>query len=302
MNVMRKKPAFTLIELLVVVSIIALLVAILLPSLNSALRTARRTISSTNVNGIIKSCTLFASSNNDKMPGVYGSSSNYGGVPRAATGAIGISGKVGQTRNTLSGNTDASVAPTRAFWVLIRSGELAPKQFINPNTSDSEDPTTALTSYYDFTTGDNVSYGYQCPFGLASARPSTSSEAGMPLVGDRGPYFRSDDKGTFSGTYDGTTVPSAGQITAANLADDSMDFKAKKWNSPNERYEGQNVGSGDASVRFAKKACAGIQSDNVYTYSNGTQDINFMNGTATGSVNPDGTAGPKVGSDCYLIP
>ena len=63
---------FTLIELLVVVAIIALLIAILLPSLGRAREMANRSACSANINGILKSCIVYAAENNDAFPTTQG--------------------------------------------------------------------------------------------------------------------------------------------------------------------------------------------------------------------------------------
>lgn len=64
-----KKKAFTLIELLVVISIIALLIGILLPALGAARKTANKAKNQTQVRGIVQNATVYAASNNDKLPG-----------------------------------------------------------------------------------------------------------------------------------------------------------------------------------------------------------------------------------------
>jgi prepilin-type N-terminal cleavage/methylation domain-containing protein len=66
---MRKTRAFTLVELLVVISIIALLIGILLPALGAARRTARQMQGSTQIRGLHEGFIVFASGNNEWLPG-----------------------------------------------------------------------------------------------------------------------------------------------------------------------------------------------------------------------------------------
>ena len=62
---------------------------------------------------------------------------------------------------------------TRSLWMLIRSGEVTPKQFICPSSGDQVSATANNDLKHDFDQYDNISYGYEnfsASRGITSAR------------------------------------------------------------------------------------------------------------------------------------
>gem|GEM_PF-7086990 len=51
------------------------------------------------------------------------------------------------------------VSLTRFFWMMLRSGDAQPKDFICPSSGDMPDPTVDIEQYYDFSGYRHVSYG-----------------------------------------------------------------------------------------------------------------------------------------------
>jgi len=116
------KKAFTLIELLVVIAIISLLVSVLLPSLEKARMLAKRVVCLTNVKNIATAMCVYASENNDYLPGVRSSTYTrdyiYNANHELGTGGGGYSGPQGvgllHTGGYLSG-PDVYFCPGRRY-------------------------------------------------------------------------------------------------------------------------------------------------------------------------------------------
>src|SRR5215471_5793543 len=70
----RDTSGFTLIELLVVIAVIAILAALLLPALATAKERGRRAKCLSNLRQLGVAATIYADSNNDKMPQSDGAS------------------------------------------------------------------------------------------------------------------------------------------------------------------------------------------------------------------------------------
>jgi len=266
---MRRK-AFTLIELLVVVAIIALLISILLPSLARARELSKRAVCAANLKGIGTACATYANDNDQTYP-----------VPAAAPAtatngqcAVTYAGKIGYLRlyNNGKGVSDSNstqLGTTRCFWMLVRDGATAPKQFICPSTDGVANSDDQPTLYVDFGVGDGgtgqqatvenykqISYGIQVPWGQVG-KPTTERETRMALAAD---------KGWYSATVDGGLTMSQ---TTVNRDSNSSPDDWRMFNSPNHggftEGEGQNVLFADFHVDFDKRPLSGVALDNIYT-------------------------------------
>lgn len=267
---MRKtSKGFTLIELLVVVAIIALLISILLPSLARARELAKRLVCAANMKGIATSMKIYANENEESWP-----------TPAFEEGALGFDPEILYTGNNMPDgscadidddcntndggltrldqsetgrdpNPSTALSVTRAYWLLVRSGETTAKQFICPSSGDNADLTEEIDLFYDFFSVNNISYGYQVPFGPRETRASENIDPRMPLGADHGPYsvgpqMASDD-------FNQQTSPRLWQ----------------PYNSPNHggtsAGEGQNVLYQDGHASFERKPIVGIDGDNIYS-------------------------------------
>jgi prepilin-type N-terminal cleavage/methylation domain-containing protein len=265
---------FTLIELLVVVAIIALLISILLPSLSRARELSKRLVCASNLSGLGKACKIYASPmvNPEEVWPVPA----FNVRQRKINGGDGITycqqinpsdvsdwdyadpqgGVVDPKRRDASTDASDTLSTTRAMWMLVRAGDVQVKQLICPSSSDSPDPAEEIDIYYDFGGYNNVSYGYQVPFGPNATRPSENLDSRMGILADKGPYYSASDD---------TAAPEE----ADGLDENSAPSEWKEFNSPNHggpgAGEGQNVLYQDGHATFERKPIVGVDQDNIYT-------------------------------------
>ena len=266
----KKIRSFTLIELLVVIAIIALLISILLPSLSRARELSKRLVCQSNMKGIGTSCKIYANDNNERWPippfdGALLTEDSmviYNEESYTRQGTT-FPGQVGMNRDRPSfskdPNASTQVSVTRAFWMLVRSGNVTVKQFICPSGGDDPDNTESHTSYYDFSHYGNISYGYQVPFGPRDTQPREGMDNRQPVMADKGPFY------TALNPY--MNWQTGRDNNEVNSADAPKHWKG--FNSPNHgganNGEGQNVLFADGHATFARTPIVGVDHDNIYT-------------------------------------
>ncbi len=283
-QVRRRSLGFTLIELLVVIAIIALLISILLPSLSRARELSKRLVCGSNSKGIGTSAKIYANDNQEKwmIPGFSQLAVDAAGVdyrcddgttgawvPGGGGGGADDPGEVGNERDRESesdgptGEGTRSVSVTRAYWLTVRAGDITVKQFVCPSSSgDKDDETENLELYYDFTGYENISYGYQVPFGPRDTRPREGVDNRQILAADKGPFY----------------IAPPGQLEwqdsgGADLTLEDSPQEWRQYNSPNHggrnNGEGQNCLYADGHSSFQRIPAVGIDNDNIYTIIDG---------------------------------
>ncbi len=310
----RKSNAFTLIELLVVIAIIALLISILLPSLSRARELSKRLVCASNIKGVGTSAKIYANDNSEKWPMPpfkRGAIDNEGidylnddntpddwtedGTGAQDTGEVGWMRDEETTSEAGAGSGSTSVSVTRAFWMLVRSGDVTVQQFICPSSGDSIDETENLDLYYDFYGVTHISYGYQVPFGPRDTQPREGMDNRQIIAADKGPYYLNTDSNT-------TIDWSGGVGTVIQMTDAPRHWR--KWNSQNHggrgNGEGQNCLYADGHASFNRTPAVGIDQDNIYTIIDGGSWGTGVEGAALiHGLSPHSDPIPYPGQDAF---
>jgi prepilin-type N-terminal cleavage/methylation domain-containing protein len=271
-----KLKAFTLIELLVVIAIIALLISILLPSLSRARELSKRTVCSANMRGIGQSMYIYAQDEPSIFPMIAqpvetgNSANNYVLAYRS-------------TEPSTSGIPDV----TADLWMVVRSNNSTPKQFICPSTTDNPDPAQDTTIYYDFLGPTNLSYAYMYQHDMNRRALGTSSEPAFPLMADANPWLK------------GGNAPGL-----ATNVDRTGPFRGNSYNHTNR--EGENVLFVDSHVEFTKGPDVGFVGKfnaNVSKVSRGRDNIYTVGELSSldPGVAPTGSNQGTIIQNCNLI-
>lgn len=309
---MRRRKAFTLIELLVVVAIIALLISILLPALSRARETAKRAVCRANMRGIGQSEHIYANDYQDWFP-----QDLYNPVTRNQNehdiDFVTNMGRDLEEKITVLANNSSSTHPSRSMFLLIIQGGSAPKSFICPSSSDTEDDmrnnvaanataAQAGINRFDFKGYPFMSYGYQLGFARrGKARESMTGYSQMPVNADKGPFFDvSSRQGDPIWSTQDERRSDIGDPNFSGNAAFILRIDAETWrpyNSRNHNSEGQVVLFMDGHADFLNKPVAGINDDNIYTYQTGFELIDGLLGKA-----PEDRWGPLTDTDAVIVP
>lgn len=267
--VKKRFKGFTLIELLVVIAIIALLISILLPSLSRARELSKRLVCAANVKGIGTTGKIYANENQEKWmsPPFKSKAIDAEGIdyvvdpPNDQTGAVGeIAERRNITTSETANNPEGSVvmSVTRAYWLLVRSGDITVKQYICPSSGDTEDETENLELYYDFEKYETISYGYQVPFGPRDTQPREGMDNRQIVAADKGPFYKLGSPPNWDEAADD------GKLDVLDSPKVWRRFNSSSHGGSGNG-EGQNALYADGHASFIRIPASGIDNDNIYT-------------------------------------
>jgi hypothetical protein len=234
---------------------------------------SKRSVCGVNLMGIGAAAKVYAASNKESwmVPAFKRSLIDNGGVDYLAGSAVHEPpfepGEVGYDRSweTTSERPESpnagssALSVTRAYWMLVRSGDVTVKQFICPSSLDDvPDPTEQIDLYYDFTGYRNISYGYQVPFGPSDTRPREGMDHRQIIAADKGPFY--------------THVSNPNVIIPAWDPPPLIDDPPMRWRPFNSvNHGGQSNGDGQSvlfpagHVLFVRIPAVGVEDDNIYT-------------------------------------
>jgi prepilin-type processing-associated H-X9-DG protein len=171
--------------------------------------------------------------------------------------------------------------------MLIRLSASSPKSFICPSSKDVSNEDDNPQLYWDFKNWNEVSYGYQVPYGKYG-KPTTDRDMRVVLVADKGPYG--------AALENGQPNPGIPNVSTSANPEDWM-----RWNSPNHGGEGQNVLYADSHVEYVTKPTVGMGSDNIYTRWSGEQGATEESARAWGTP-PTSNETPWSDTDSLIYP
>ena len=268
MNCRSPRPA-KLTDAVALLMIAFLAFAVVVPSLAQVRHLSKSDRCLAQLGSIGTATRIYANDNNEKwmLPGFSKSLVNNGGIDYLAGAAVNAPptppdpGEVGYERENESTAGSAvdpdagstAVSTTRAFWMLVRSGDLDPETFVCPVSQDKVDPSPVTEWYYDFAAYENISYGYRVPFGPRETRPQEGLDNRVVVAADKGPYY-----------FD-TLLPDFEEPNGSPLTAESRPVHWRRFNSPNHHGKGQHALLLDTSVVSGNTPALGIHSDNIYT-------------------------------------
>ena len=263
--------SFRIPDLIALLAIAALIGSLGIPALGRVRGLSRRDACAANLKSIGLASKIYANDNNEYwMIPAYRQLEIDGQTIDYLNNGDGVEecfpettepGQVGYDRDQQSESVTArdldggstTVSTTRAYWMLVRSGEIPVQGFICPSSGDREAGSENAELFYDFSCYTNVSYGYQVPFGPRDARLTDSLDPRLVVAADKGPYYLD----TFEPTF---LTPNGDMLTL-----DHPHGRWRPYNSPNHRRTGQNCLFLGGNVSFERDPAVGIDADNIYT-------------------------------------
>ena len=315
-----RRSAFSLPELAWLLAILVLLLAILLPSLSRARELAKRAVCSANMRGLGQGMHIYANENEEWFPHHC-----YAEPPKVSTsippehsvrwvGTMGSNDFLRVSQATSATRSPDRNHPSRSLFLFVISGMCSPKQFVCPSSRDTEDPLRNVVDgrsvasrpgvdRFDFNGYNNLSYGYQLPFGRR-AKPRNGLDCRAAVAADKGPYYAPGGEGLpGSGTVrDKRSIVDVPSEWQTRRPEDLLSVRNEEWrkyNSRNHAGEGQDVLFVDGHVEFVKRPIVGVNYDNIYTL----QASYTLSDSLIGMVpDPEQRLGPLTNTDSFIVP
>lgn len=226
---MSRKRGMTAIDLLVGITAVAILLSFCILTLGGMKPDNKRQKCGSNLVGLGQAMYIYA----QDMPGTF---PGVGGMRQANDGAMVLFSP--KTRKAKPATADAP-SPTVDLWLLLRSNNVLPRQFICPATKDRPDPAQDTTAYYDFASAKNLSYAYQYQHDPDRPAIGPTSDPTLPVMADGNPYIK-------------------GRIETSPVDDRRSKYKGNSTNHSAKTQAGQNIAFVDGHVSFEESPDAGL--------------------------------------------
>lgn len=292
-----------LVDLLATVALFVLISAVAAPVLERSRELSRRLVCGNNLKALGGAAEVYADANNGRWmtppfaenrinkEGIHYTCNGTSGDDPACVGYAPEQDGISDPPNPLAGRT--ALSTTRAYWMLVRSGEVSVNQFICPSSGDVGDPTSKVDACYDFQEYTNISYGYLVPFGPVETRPRQGRDHRMIFAADKGPFYHEEYRPSFE-----TAGPDGQEI---DVSDPPLYWRP--FNSPNHgglgNGEGQNALFADGRVEFHAIPAIGLDQDNIYTVMIDDWFILPYNRTHGESPHASASPNPYPGQDAF---
>lgn len=304
-----RRGAVTFVDLLAALASVTILLLIAVPHTGQVRELSKRAHCATNLAVIGAAETVYASANGGSwtVPGFSEYALGRYGIDYLAASRESIPpmnpGEVGSDRALQStsdrapgvGNGSYAVSVSRAYWMLVRSGDVSVRQFVCPSSGDAVNSTTSIELYYDFESIRNISYGFQVPFGPPDTRARDGMDNRVIVAADRSPFY-------FQANHVVNKCENGGHLESDCPGVESIPRYFRFLNSRNHwlrlEFGGQNVLRPDLHVAFERTPLVGADHDNIYTVMGNNWDA-FPNNVIWGKTphtTPDSNPYPGQGA------
>lgn len=268
----QTRPGMAITDLLGIAAVLALVAALGIPTLERARELSKRMVCAVNLKALSGAAEVYADANkgqwmspgykkNQSQDGIAYLCNSGAGDPQYTIACVGFERSYESKSETPMNPAAFSTAlsTTRAYWMLVRSGDVSVKQFICPSSlHDVPDPTKQIDTYYDFREYRNISYGYLVPFGPIETQPRQGRDHRIIFAADKGPNYVDIFLDPYSAGPNGAVL---------QLGHDPRFWRP--FNSPNHggsgNGDGQNAMFADGRVEFHRIPAIGMDGDNIYT-------------------------------------
>jgi hypothetical protein len=253
-------------DFLVVLALVVFLLAVAGPLASKPRAQASRVVCRANLAMIGKAMLVYAGDYDGALP--------RAGGPGTEWGSLGMNWRAADRYAAYSvtptTNEGGRASISSCFYLLVKYLEMPTKVFVCPSdrgsvpfslTDEENVPRSdfQLIDAWDFGEypGDNCSYTYHIPFAKYALK--TSREPNLPVAADRSPWI-------WGPSYDVDARRFPNFIPEMSPYFGSVE-QARRGNSVSHEDDGQNVLFLDGRVTFERRACCGLDNDNIYTVS-----------------------------------